>query len=93
MERERGLGGKYKADGDGYYINTPLGKFRPVDIVDGKLVVMLSAIDKENPKLRKAVERLIKDGYVIGIPVKKLDGTSDMVVRMRLGKTEIKQGY
>ena len=62
---ERGLGGKYKADGDGYYVDTPLGKFRPVDIVDGKLKV----ITQEIAEKRYTRQRMIEGGlYSRGYP-------------------------
>ena len=37
----------------------------------------------ETPMLRGAVERLLEAKIVIGIPVKKLDGTSDQIVRWK----------
>ncbi|MEK6882188.1 MAG: hypothetical protein AABY22_21400 [Nanoarchaeota archaeon] len=43
--------------------------------------VILSSI--ETPNLRKAVERLLEVGLVIGMEVKKIDGSKDMIVRWK----------
>lgn len=37
----------------------------------------------ETPMLKGAIERLLEAKIVVGIPVKKLDGTRDHIVRWR----------
>lgn len=46
--------------------------------------IVLSKV--ETPQLRKAVERLVEAGIAIGIPVRKKDGSKDMIVRWKEAK-------
>jgi len=56
--------GKYKLDGNGYYIQEPEGRYRPVDIIDGKIKPLTPAILEERKNSRERIKnRSDSKGY------------------------------
>ena len=62
-------------------INNPISDY-PVyfSLFQGKPIFLSNV---ETPMLKGAVERLLEAKIVVGIPVKKLDGTRDQIVRLK----------